>query len=226
VLTRSTHAAGAKHSNAYISARKLLTAVDLSCTSRNASKERALQDIAKCTRQQQLLVQQLHRQFCTTQAETESVQQLIAAAEATQHKVERLCELLQSQDDAEHLAVSALSKQVSDLLQQQQQQQDALGSAAGHAPGAADACECTCTEGEAQQVLDSLCVLLEEAGLGSVHSTEDSSSEQGSKYAQLVRQLKQLESDNCSLFVQCSVADWHQQQQQHQLAHKIENCES
>lgn len=186
-----------------------------SCTCRNASKERALQDIAKCTRQQQLLAQQLHRQLCNIQAETESVQQLIAAIEATQHKAVRLCELLQSQDDAEHLAVSAVSKQVSELLQQQQQQQrqDALCSATEHAPEATDSCECgSCTEEEAQQVLDSLSVLLEEAGLGSVRGGEDSSSEQGSMNAQLVRRLKQLESDNCSLFVQCSVADWHRQQ--------------
>lgn len=153
------------------------------------------------------------------------MRQLIASVEATQHKAVRLCELLQSQDDAEHLAVSAVSKQVSGLLQQQQQQQDALCLATEHAPETLDARECcSCTEEEAQQVLDSLCVLLEEAGLGSVRGEEDSGSEQGRANAQMVRRLKQLESDNCSLFVQCNVAD--HRQQQHQIAHKIESCDN
>lgn len=165
------------------------------------------------------------------QAETDSVHQLITAVEATQQQAVQLSQLLQSQDDAEHLALSAAAKQVSDLQlqhqhQQQQRQQAAYAAVSGSV--AAAGCGGSCTDEEAQRVLDHLSSLLEEAGLSpeadqaAPEGCECVDADKpvrgpaggGGKYAGLVQRLMQLEADSFKLFVQCRLADWHQRQQQ------------
>lgn len=187
-----------------------------------------------------MLAQQLHRQLCCVQAESASIQQLTTAVEATQQQAVQLYQLLQCQDDAEHLALSAIAKQVSGLqLQhqhhQQQRQQAAFAAVNGCGPAAG--CGCSCTEEEAQRVLDHLCCLLEEAGLNPEPDQRDPQGCEdednvdkpllgaaGSyrKYAGLVKRLLRLKADCFKMFVQCRLADWYQQQQhegqQEQLA--------
>jgi hypothetical protein len=170
-----------------------------------------------------LAAQQLQRQLSSTQAETAAVHQLLAAVGAAQHKASHLSQLLLSQDDAEHLAVSALGKQVTELQLLHQQHSKQLAAPA-EVSLATDNTSCDSemyTEEEAQAVLEQLSCLLDEAGLScrTGQVAKDTAGLQvpagmQGMHAGLLQWLQQLESDNYSLFVKCMVADWFQQQQQ------------
>jgi hypothetical protein len=206
----------------------------LAATHSNFDKQKALQDVVKRTQSTQAAAQQLHKQLSITQAETESILQLTSVMEAAQQKASHLAELLQSQDDAEHLALSAVAQQAVELqLAAEQQQRAQLHAAAEQTAvsrAAAEACEGSCTEEDAQAVLQQLQEMVDAAGVNLCSSSSGRDS-QGPDvaapglggacrtYTDLVQRLAQLQADSYRLFVQCSIADW-QQQQQHVDEHQ------
>lgn len=207
----------------------LCHAMMLAATHSNLDKQKALQDVVKRTQATQAAAQQLHKQLSITQAETESILQLTSVMEAAQQKASHLAELLQSQDDAEHLAFSAVAQQAVELqLAAEQQQRAQLHAAAEQAAAsraAAEACEGSCTKEDAQAVLQQLQEMVDAAGVSlcsGSSSGRDSQCPDGAApelggacrtYADLVQRLSQLQADSYRMFVQCSIADWQQQQQ-------------
>lgn len=194
----------------------------------NLDKQKALQDVVKRTQATQAAAHQLHKQLSITQAETESILQLTSVMEAAQQKASHLAELLQSQDDAEHLALSAVAQQAVELqLAAEQQQRAQLHAAAEQAAAsraAAEACEGSRTKEDAQAVLQQLQEMVDAAGVSLCSggsSGRDSQGPDGAApeggacrtYADLVQRLSQLQADSYRMFVQCSIADWQQQQQ-------------
>lgn len=188
---------------------------------RNTDKQRALHDAVKRTHATQVAAQQLHRQLCSTQEETAAVLQLASLMEAARHKATQLCEVLLSHDDAEHLALSAVTKQVAALqLHTEQRQRDEL-----HADELALSTVaregCGLTEDRAWAVLQQLQDMLDDVGgnAGSWQGSQEAGAEGAEgvggapgEHAELVRRLMRLRTDSYRLFIQCSVADWCQQQ--------------
>lgn len=206
-------------------------------TSSNDASQRQLQAVSKRLLSAQAAAQQLNKQLVSTQDETGLVLKLTAAVEAPTQQATHLSELLLSQDDAEHLALSAVARQVAELQQQQRQQQllpqqtqqqgGGTGSSSS-APGDAAAGAChSLSEEDAAAVLQQLACLLKQAGACDGSSKGTCRGREGAEAAlgalaphaadghqKLVHDLLQLRSSSRLLFQRCSIANWLQQQQQ------------
>jgi len=188
--------------------------------------------VVKRTRSAQLKAQQLTKQLSSVQSEAASIQDCLSAVDATQQQAKELAELLMSQDDAEHLTLSAVVKQMAGLQLQLQKAQPQAAAAPSLLQSEATTTPptpaCSCTDAEAQAVLDQLCCLLQGAGApldsnclvdgvkdgDEAEQTHWESSElTNRRNEQLARTLLQLEADNLRLFQQCSLANWLQGRQ-------------
>lgn len=186
-----------------------------------------MQDLSKRTAAAQQAGQQLLKQLASIKAAAASAQELTAALQETQRKACQVSELLMSQDDAEHLALSAVAQQVAELqrrhqqLQLQQPVQQPM-----RAPAALGQCSCTCSEEEAQAVLSTLQHMLQQAGLlknrkeaANVGSADSGSGAAAAPphNAQLAQQLVQLDHAHFQALLRCRIANCQQHQQQFQL---------
>lgn len=191
----------------------------------NLSRQQAVDDLCKRIQAMEKAVQQLDKQLCSVQTELTSVTSLNKTVQESQQQIAQLCKLLYSQDDAEHLALSAVAKQVRQL------QQSSSSQVAVVPIDPAATCIYDCTQEEAAHALDGMCCLLEQHGIcqpaactpsadtsisrADVHPL-DSCTDKSRNHWLLLR-LVELREQNFKLFQHCSIANW-LQQEQHALA--------
>lgn len=195
----------------------------LLATCSNTAKQKALEDLSKRIAAAQSAVQQLNKQLASTHGELAAVQEMDMAMQAVEHKASELCEVLLRHDDAEHMAYSTTAGRVAQMLSQLRQHASnattpeaasALPATGCQSLAAPESCDGSMEEDEASAALEQLCAMLMTAGIcpdqgdapGAAHASCSN------KYTWLPQRMAQLRADDFSLFWECSVRDWTQQQ--------------